>query len=140
MRRTARAVHRENPAGLKTCLFRQGENPPAQLAFFQRFELVEQRRDQARIEHNHEKLKREDKQKSPEPPVGTGRVHQPKNDEKKRDTDREREQEPFELIDDVKPGRGLVEAETLFEDERRIDVGGKAQERKNDPDTETKNN
>jgi hypothetical protein len=68
MRRTARAVDGENAGHLELNLLGQGGDRFLQVSIRQRRELVEDRREEGRIDRRHEKFEAVNRSEGPEPP------------------------------------------------------------------------
>src|SRR5687768_8227367 len=134
------AVHGKNSARLEAHLIRQSQYSLAKFSFFERLEFVEPWCDEGGEDDDHQQLKPADKHERPNPPKAAGRLHEPENDEEKRNADHQAENQAFEFVGKVELRRYLVEAEPGFESEGRVKIGHQAGDSEIETDGETENN
>jgi hypothetical protein len=114
MRAALRAIHHEQALGSKADAAHQTFNALAQAVIGERRELVEERCNDRGEEHQHQQLESAPYQPGIQPPEIAGLFHQHQDDPDQRQADRSAQQGGLDKIGDEKPGRHLVEAETLL--------------------------
>ena len=120
MRRALAAVHHIKSLGGKAAALHQSRNPGFQAVVFKRFELVEDRCDHRRVQHQHQQVKTHPCCPCPQPPERAGAVHQPQNKRHDRQPDHHADQRRLEQIGQPKLQAHFVEAKALFNAEGAV--------------------
>ena len=120
MARALRPVHHEQSFGREVAAGEQSFHPFADSGIGQRLELVEEWRDQRRIERQHQQLERYPRRPRVKPPQGTGAGHEPEHQREQRNAQHSGDQGAFRKIEQPQAQRHPVEAEALLDDERAI--------------------
>ncbi len=138
--RTAAAVHHEQALGGETAALHQCFDAAFQRFVLERLELVEERCDKRRIQYQHEQLKRDPDDPSPQPPQAARLVHQPQHDKQQRQPERGAEQDALETVEEENTLAHPVEAKALLDHElpvvleRQIDRAGDRDHRRDQRD------
>ena len=122
MGRAFAAVHHEQAFGLKAAARHQTLHARLQGLVGERLELVEQGRDDGRVEHQHKQVEDHPRAPGPEPPQGAGGAHQPQHQRGNRQADQRTDQRALEHVGEVQLPRHPVEAEALFDAEGAVQL------------------
>ena len=115
MGRAPAAVHHEQALGAKAAARHQRTHALGKRRIGQRRELVEERGDHGRVEHQHQQLETRPRQPGPKPPPGAGRTHQPQHEGSQRQADRGTEQRALGGVEEVELPGHAIEAEALLD-------------------------
>src|SRR5690606_21933286 len=130
------AVHHLNRLGLKARSITQRQQTALQISFWQRRQLIEQRQNQLRVQHQHQKLKAEDQREAPQPPARSRPSHEGKQRPKEWKSDHERQRQTLDLVRDPQARSALVE--TKFGLQSKLFPPFKRQRRKRKQDARRK--
>ena len=116
------AVHHEQAARREADARHQALDALLEAGVFERGELVEHRRDHARVDRNHEQLEPAPHQPGIEPPQVARLVHQGEHHPQQRQADDGADDRALDEVGEPQAGRHLVEAEALFQHELAVPV------------------
>src|SRR5688572_1037400 len=128
MARALRAVHDEEPLGAESAAAEQVLDPAAKLAFLERREAVEERRDPAREDRDEEQREGDPRPPRVQPPERSGGAHEPEDDHEERDAQRERERHALHDVGHEESRRRAVEAMARLDHESAPRVEGQARD------------
>jgi len=95
MRRATAAVHHEQALGGEAAALHQRLHAQLQRLVGKRLELVEQRRDDGRVEHHQREVERRPHAPGPDPPQTARRPHQPEHQRQQRQPDQRTDRQPL---------------------------------------------
>ncbi|MCY1531414.1 hypothetical protein D9M68_666380 [compost metagenome] len=116
--RAARAaVHHEQALGREAAALHERRDARLERRVVQRLELVEQRRDEGRVDQHQQQVEAHPRAPGPEPPERAGRTHEPQDERRDRQPDQRAEQRRLDGVGEPELPGHLVEAEALLEPE-----------------------
>ena len=119
MRGAAAAVHHEEALRREAAACHQGLDPLPDRRIGERLELVEERRDDGGIEHQHHQLQRGPRAPRPKPPEPSGRRHDPQDQRRQRQADDRADERALDRVGEPEAPREPIETEALLDPERR---------------------
>ena len=131
-------VHGVDAAGPEPHPLRQLRDGVLERVVRHRREPVEQRRDQGRVDDQHQALEREHEAEDIHPPPRAGGLHEPQHAVEERRPDHHGQDRPLEPVHEEGPRVRLVEAEAFLEHEGRVDPQGQGHDGEDPADGETK--
>jgi hypothetical protein len=120
VRRAPAAVHHEKALGGKAAALHQGTHALGQGLVGERLELVEQRRDDRRVEHQQHEVEGHPCQPGPQPPQAARGAHDPQDQRRQRQGDGDAHERSLGQVGQPQAERHAVEAESLFDAERLV--------------------
>ena len=129
MGRAFAAVHHEQALGLEAAAAHQVLHASLQRFVCERFELVEDRRDHGRVEHQHEQVERHPGGPGPQPPQRPGGAHDPQHQRRDRQPDHGADERALDHVGQVELERHAVEAEPLLDAEGAVQLERQVEQR-----------
>ena len=118
---TPRAVHHENPLCFKAGALQKFADARRQGVVAQRFEFVEQRRDDDRVGPQHQQTEAHPGQPDVDPPGAAGMSHQPQYQCRERRAQYGHDRRLLDQIGGIGGRSGAIESEALFDYKGAVD-------------------
>ena len=125
--RALAAIHHEQAFRREPAALHQRLHARLQRFVGERFELVEQRRDHGRVEHEDQQVGAHPRGPCPQPPQAAGGAHDPQHQCGDRQADQRADEHALQRVGDVEPPGHAVEAEALFDAEGAVQLEGQVE-------------